>query len=81
MGQRLKAVRRSRGFTLEKLEAESGVKLSTLGMYEGGHSTPKVMKLRSICKALRVNAGYILLLEDEPYRVEGGPELVDLGVE
>lgn len=60
---RLRAARKSKGFTQESLAAQIGVKKTTISGYESGNSEPDMQKLTLLMKVLEIDANY--LYQDE----------------
>lgn len=59
-GDRLRAVRKARGFTYQTLADVAGMGKSTLVFYEKKGTLPNVATLELICKALKVSASDLL---------------------
>ena len=60
---RLRAARKSKGYTQETLASQIGVKKTTISGYESGNSEPDMQKLIQLMKVLDVDANY--LYQDE----------------
>lgn len=59
-GERLKEIRKQKGFTQLKLAKKSGVSQMCISLYETGKFTPIVFTLECICGALGVTATELL---------------------
>ncbi|MCS6985456.1 MAG: XRE family transcriptional regulator [Leptospiraceae bacterium] len=65
VGQNLKALRSSRGYSLEKLSQLSGVSRAMLGQIELGKSTPTINVLWKIARALNVPFSALISSENK----------------
>jgi transcriptional regulator with XRE-family HTH domain len=67
-GQRLRAVRKERGWTLRVLAAKAGVHWTYLGQVERGERNVSLLTILRLAKALGIDAGVLLkgLKADEP---------------
>lgn len=63
LGDRLKAARMNRGWTLEELGRECGCSQAFLSLIEEGKKLPSVGVLRRICEVLKVESDYLLGLK------------------
>lgn len=59
-GQRLRAVRKDRGWTLRVLAAKAGVHWTYLGQVERGERNVSLLTILRLSKALGVDAGVLL---------------------
>ncbi len=59
-GDRLRAVRLSRGFTLDELEKKSGLSRSVISGYELNKNQPGIFNLEVLCKSLDIGASALL---------------------
>lgn len=59
-GDRLRAVRLSRGFTLDDLEKKSGLSRSVISGYELNKNLPGLFNLEVLCKSLDIKASALL---------------------
>lgn len=67
IGRRIKWARARLKLTLREVcEQVPGLNEPRLGNYESGYRTPDVDMVKALAKVLRVNAGYLLTLDDEP---------------
>lgn len=67
MGERIKAKRLERGFTLDELAARVGVQKTAIHKYENGVITNIPLdRLERIADALGCTSGYLYLGEDSP---------------
>jgi transcriptional regulator with XRE-family HTH domain len=73
VGQRLRAIRRSRGWTLEEVERRSGGRwsASAIGAYERGFRNLSLPRLRAVAAFYDVPIG--VLLGEADVRDRGGP--------
>ena len=60
LGQRIKAARRDRGLTGEKLAELCNINATYLRQIEGGTKTPSLPVFATICKELKVSPNYLL---------------------
>lgn len=65
--ERIKAVRKDRGLTLDEFGARIGVKKSALSQIENGKTNPSDQTRRSICREFGVNEEWLRTGEGEPY--------------
>ncbi|MDG0792478.1 helix-turn-helix transcriptional regulator [Cohnella ginsengisoli] len=63
-GNRLKLLRKKRGFTMEKLGAAVGVAKTTISGYENGNREPPLAVITKLAHALRTTADYLLGITD-----------------
>ncbi|KUO42649.1 MAG: hypothetical protein APU95_04505 [Hadesarchaea archaeon YNP_N21] len=71
IGERLAALRRARGFTLQELAGRCGLSASFLSQIERGVSAPSIVSLYRICQALAVPLFQVLpdpVLDSSPVR-------------
>ena len=61
LGERLKALRKSRKMTQEDVAKALGLSKSTVGMYEQGRRQPDNNNLAALCKLFCVSSDYFLL--------------------
>lgn len=68
MGEKLQALRRSRGLSQEQLAETLGVSRQAISKWENGESTPDLDKLRAICTYFGVTTDYLIWerTEDAP---------------
>lgn len=59
-GQRLKRMRKEKGFTQAKLSEKTGIYIKQIGNYEVDGSKPNLATLERICKVLGVTATELL---------------------
>lgn len=59
-GQRLRAVRKDRGWTLRVLAAKAGVHWTYLGQVERGERNVSLLTILRLSKALGIDAGVLL---------------------
>ena len=59
-GQRLRAVRKERGWTLRFLAAKAGVHWTYLGQVERGERNVSLLTILRLAKALGIDAGVLL---------------------
>jgi transcriptional regulator with XRE-family HTH domain len=59
-GQRLRAVRKERGWTLRFLAAKAGVHWTYLGQVERGERNVSLLTILRLAKALSIDAGVLL---------------------
>lgn len=80
LGQALRALRQTRGLSLEELSRLSGVGIATLSHLENGNRDPRLSTISRILAALRGDLRDLLVAApaetrpDEPFR-EGYPPL------
>ena len=67
LGARLRALRRTRGWTLAHVARRSGLAISTISKIERGLLAPAYYKLNELARALGIDAGDLL----EPTRRRG----------
>jgi transcriptional regulator with XRE-family HTH domain len=77
-GQRLRSVRKDRGWTLRFLAAKAGVHWTYLGQVERGERNVSLLTILRLAKALGVDAGVLLKglradLEESATSEEGEP--------
>src|SRR5690349_19799492 len=60
IGERLREVRRSRGFTIGRLAAASGVPASTISKIEKGRLRPSLVNAINLAGALEQNIGFLV---------------------
>ena len=65
IGQRMKAVRESRGMSLKELADLTGAYISNLSCYENGKRTPSLELFVELARVLGVSANHLLGGEDE----------------
>lgn len=66
LGERLRIVRESNGFTQEELAREMGVDITTVGRWERGKQDPNTVQLPRLAKLLFTTTDYLLGLVAEP---------------
>lgn len=59
-GDRLRAVRRSRGLTIDELEKKSGISRAVISAYELNKNQPGIFNLEVLCKSLDIRASALL---------------------
>lgn len=64
--ERLKLVRKERGFTQDDLAKKVNTQKTTISNYETGYSTPSNEMLIDLAQALNVSSDYLLGLSDNP---------------
>ena len=57
---RLRAVRRARGLSQEKLALDAGISTCQISSYETDRCSPNIATLEWICKALKIKASDLL---------------------
>lgn len=60
VGERLRALRLERGWSLAELAAASGVPLSTISKVENGHLNPSLVHAINLASALEANLGFLV---------------------
>ncbi|MGQ9477020.1 MAG: helix-turn-helix domain-containing protein [Candidatus Bipolaricaulia bacterium] len=60
IGERIRAARQQKGLTLEELAARTGLSVSFISQVERGISSPSIVSLYSICKALEIPVTRVL---------------------
>ncbi len=65
LGEKLQALRRSRGLSQEQLAAELEVSRQAISKWECGDSTPDLDKLRAICTCFGVTTDYLIWEKSE----------------
>lgn len=60
LGNRLKAVRRARGFKQSYVAAKSGVEQASISRYERNEGLPSLESLKRLCKVLNIKASDLL---------------------
>ncbi|MEK0317291.1 helix-turn-helix domain-containing protein [Cohnella sp. 56] len=63
-GNRLKLLRKKRGFTMERLGAEVGVAKTTISGYENGNREPPLAVISRLAHVLHTTSDYLLGLTD-----------------
>ncbi|CAI6079900.1 helix-turn-helix domain-containing protein [Cohnella sp. JJ-181] len=63
-GNRLKLIRKKRGFTMEQLGAEVGVAKTTISGYENGNREPQLAVVSKLAYSLRTTADYLIGITD-----------------
>lgn len=66
VGERVRAAREAKGWTLKELAERAHVSVSFLSDIENGRSVPAIGSLRSIAEALEVTTDYLLGRTDKP---------------
>ena len=54
IGQAMKKARKAKKYTLEKLEAKSGISRTSIGRWERGQAFPNIVSLLTIADVLQV---------------------------
>jgi len=75
LGEKIKQLRKERGFSQSDLEKKSGVNSKLLSKYENGRITPTADTLRKIAEGLEISTDY-LLFDNAPK--DGLSQLEDL---
>lgn len=60
VGERLRALRQERGWSLTELAAASGVPVSTISKIENGHLNPSLVHAINLASALEANLGFLV---------------------
>ena len=60
IGANIKRLRRERGWTQADLARESGLSIDTVRSYEGGRTSPSVVSLAALKRALRCSSDEII---------------------
>ena len=60
IGDKLRAVRKARGLTAQKLSKRSGIDVNQIYYIENGHHQPTIFTLECICRALEIKSSDIL---------------------
>lgn len=60
LGEKIKQLRKEKGFSQSVLEKRSGVNAKLLSKYENGRITPTADTLRKIAEGLEISADYLL---------------------
>ncbi|WP_228407541.1 helix-turn-helix domain-containing protein, partial [Lactococcus insecticola] len=63
--ERLGALRKEKGLTLQQMSNKIGINVSTISNYENGYSIPKIDRLKKLADFFGVSESYILGLSDE----------------
>ncbi|MGC9530201.1 MAG: helix-turn-helix domain-containing protein [Candidatus Bipolaricaulaceae bacterium] len=69
IGEKLRALRRNKGLTLEELSAGCGLSVSFLSQVERGVSSPSIVSLSSICRVLEIPVAQVLTEHAQPASV------------
>lgn len=73
LGERLKAMRESQGYTQEELAEKAGIPVLQIYRYEHNKTKPDGEIIARIAMSLGISADYLLGITDEPgVRIEGG---------
>ena len=67
IGERIKAVRKENGLSLDKFGARIGLKQAVISLMENGKSTVTDQSIRSICREFHVNEDWLRSGTGEPY--------------
>ena len=73
LGERLKQLRRERGWSQADLAAKLGADAGQISRYENGHMTPSAEAVAKLAEVLDVSADY-LLISSSPRRALRSPE-------
>lgn len=80
-GERLKAVRKSLGLTLDKFGEKLGIKKSTLSQLENGVNKLTDQVIRSVCREYKVNYDWLVRGEGEMFEDLSGTILDELCID
>ncbi|WP_038908183.1 helix-turn-helix domain-containing protein [Dickeya oryzae] len=83
MGQKIKAIRKAEGLTQLKFCEISGMALSTLKNYEGGHAEPGLQSIMLLTKSKQFEKYTLWLMTDKtaPEAGQIAPALAHIGPE
>ena len=70
LGNRIKALRKLKGWTQEKLAEQAGVSIQHVGEIERGDGNPTLQSLDRLAKGLGVSVSYLLAVEEEEQEAE-----------
>lgn len=77
IGERIKQVRKSQGFTQADFGKRIGISLSGVSMLEKGTNNPSEQTIRAICSEFNVSRAWLETGEGQPYvQTELVPELM-----
>lgn len=65
IGTKIRGLRKNKGLTQKELGEIIGVSRTTINKYEGGYFTPSSRHIKSICKALECEEGYLCEVEND----------------
>ncbi len=63
-GKRLNQIRKSKGFTAQRMAEQLSISIRTYRNYESGHSAPSLDMLVTIADILNVSVDYLLCRDD-----------------
>ncbi len=77
-GNRLKELRKSRGYTQQELAKLIGVSASSIGMYEQGRREPENAVLSKICQVLNTTTDYLIgFSAEKPVKNQDVNDVID----
>lgn len=78
LGERLRALRKSKGMTQGELGAQIGVGASAIGMYEQNRREPDNETLKKLCKLFDIKSDYLLIEDTELQRSGTSSDLEEI---
>ena len=81
LGERIAALRRTRGLSQAELAGRLGISASTMGMYEQGRREPSLQTLVALSRELEASTDFLLTGKAAPSETDPLPRILDLCVE
>ena len=81
LGERISALRRTRGMSQAELAGRLGISASAMGMYEQGRREPSLQTVVDLARELNVSIDFLLTGKSAPPETDPLPQLLEFCVE
>ena len=81
LGERIAALRRTRGMSQANLAGRLGISASAMGMYEQGRREPSLQTVVDLARELEVSTDFLLTGKSAPPEADPLPQLLEFCVD